>query len=194
MGFAELPALVETIRGMGLPVKLDTNGMNPAALEKLFSRAETRPDYIALDLKLPPERYIALLPQGSGLDPASALEQSALLVRESGIAREYRTLALPGAYLAAEDLAALAPLADGGPWYFRSFIPGNCLDPAWDSFPAPGAKAAAVLAEKARTLGRQGIAAGVVLKVNADVLGNAGTVMGAGEARRGGRQSIARRL
>jgi pyruvate formate lyase activating enzyme len=157
-GFAELPALVETIRGMGLPVKLDTNGMNPFALEELFSRAETRPDYIALDLKLPPERYAVLLPQESGLDPAAALKRSALLVRESGIAHEYRTLALPGAYLAAEDLAALAPLVDDSPWYFRSFMSGNCLDPAWDSFPAPGAEAAAVLAEKARALGRQGIA------------------------------------
>ncbi|MDR2246733.1 MAG: anaerobic ribonucleoside-triphosphate reductase activating protein [Treponema sp.] len=157
-GFAELPALVETIKGMGLSVKLDTNGMNPRSLERLFSRAETRPDYIALDLKLPPGRYAALLPRGkSGFDPAAALEQSALLVRESGIAHEYRTLALPGDYLKAEELDALAPLTDDGPWYFRSFIPGNCLDPAWNDFPTPGAEKAALLAEKAHALGKRGI-------------------------------------
>jgi pyruvate formate lyase activating enzyme len=143
---------------MGLPVKLDTNGMNPPALEKLFSRAETRPDYIALDLKLPPGRYAGLLPRGGGFDPGAALERSALLVRESGIAHEYRTLALPGACLEAEDLSALAPLADNSPWYFRTFVPGNCLDPAWNSFPAPGNGKAALLAGKARTLGKQGIA------------------------------------
>jgi pyruvate formate lyase activating enzyme len=143
---------------MGLPVKLDTNGMNPPALEKLFSCAGTRPDYVALDLKLPPERYAALLPQGSGLDPGAALKQSALLVRKSGIDHEYRTLALPGDYFRAEELAGLAPLADSGPWYFRSFVPGNCLDPAWDSFPAPGAGKAALFAGKARALGKQGIA------------------------------------
>jgi pyruvate formate lyase activating enzyme len=160
-GLEELPPLVETIRGMGLPVKLDTNGMNPRSLEKLFSRAETRPDYIALDLKLPPERYAGLLPRGkSGFDPAAALKQSALLVRESGIAHEYRTLALPGAYLAPEELDALAPLADGSPWYFRRFLPGNCLDPAWDSFPAPGAEKAALLAKKARALGKRALARG----------------------------------
>jgi pyruvate formate lyase activating enzyme len=157
-GFAELPSLIETIKGMGLPVKLDTNGMNPRVLEKLFSRAETRPDYIALDLKLPPARYTALLPRGeNGFNPGAALEQSALLVRESGIAHEYRTLALPGGYLRAEELDALAPLADGSPWYFRPFAPGNCLDPAWNSFPAPGAETAALLAGKARALGRRGI-------------------------------------
>jgi pyruvate formate lyase activating enzyme len=143
---------------MGLPVKLDTNGINPFALEKLFSRAETRPDYIALDLKLPPERYPALLPRGGGPDPGAALKRSALLIRESGIAHEYRTLALPGGYLEAEELAALAPLADSSPWYFRSFMPGNCLDHAWNSFPAPGAERTALLAGKARALGKQGIA------------------------------------
>ncbi|MDR1908741.1 MAG: hypothetical protein LBQ35_02375 [Spirochaetaceae bacterium] len=30
-------------------------------------------------------------------------------------------------------MEALAPLAEArAPWYFRSFAPGNCLDPAWD--------------------------------------------------------------
>ena len=160
-GLAELPRLVETIKGMGLSVKLDTNGMNPRSLERLFSRAETRPDYIALDLKLPPERYAALLPGGKGgFDPAAALKQSALLIRESGIAHEYRTLALPGDYLRVEELDALAPLADGSPWYFRTFTPGNCLDPAWNDFPAPGAEKAALLAGRARALGKRGMVRG----------------------------------
>jgi pyruvate formate lyase activating enzyme len=158
-GFAELSPLIETIKVMGLPVKLDTNGMNPRVLEQLFSRAETRPDYIALDLKLPPARYTALLPFGkSGFNPGSALEQSASLIRESGIVHEYRTLALPGDYLRVEELDALAPLVDDSPWYFRPFAPGNCLDPAWNSFPAPDAEMAALLAEKARALGKRGIA------------------------------------
>jgi hypothetical protein len=59
--------------------------------------------------------------------------------------------------LRAEELDALAPLADDSPWYFRSFAPGNCLDIAWNSFPAPGAEKAALLAEKARALGKRGI-------------------------------------
>jgi pyruvate formate lyase activating enzyme len=157
-GFAELQAFIETVKNLGLPVKLDTNGMNPGALETLFSGVQSRPDYIALDLKLPPERYAELLPRAnSGFKAGGALARSALLVRESGIAHEYRTLALPGDYLRAEELDALAPLVDDSPWYFRTFVPGNCLDPAWNSFSAPDMEKAALLAEKARSLGKRGI-------------------------------------
>jgi pyruvate formate lyase activating enzyme len=158
-----LAPLIGEIKSLGLPVKLDTNGLTPLILEKLFANETTRPSYIALDLKLPPERYGELLPQKTvtiekdAFNAGEALVRSALLIRESGIAREYRTLALPGDYLRPEELTALAPLVDGGPWYFRTFVPGNCLESAWDDLSAPGAEKAELLAEKARLLGKQGI-------------------------------------
>ncbi|GHT75662.1 hypothetical protein FACS1894124_7280 [Spirochaetia bacterium] len=168
-GFAGLPALIRRIKALGLPVKLDTNGMNPTVLERLFSQQETSPDYIALDLKLPPERYGEL--SGNG----EALKQSAALLRTSGIAHEYRTLALPKqstgckrsagceqpigrTELRAEELLSMVPLVDDSDWYFRPFVPGNCLDPAWDTLEKPGTAEAALLAEKARELGKRGIA------------------------------------
>lgn len=168
-GFAGLPALILRIKALGLPVKLDTNGMNPTALEKLFSQPETSPDYIALDLKLPPERYGELLGDGE------ALKRSAALLHTSRIPHEYRTLALPKgpngprqpadrkhstgrSYLCAEELLSMAPLVDDSDWYFRPFVPGNCLDPAWDTLERPETGEAARLAEKARELGKRGIA------------------------------------
>ena len=133
-----LGGLVEEIKKLPLPVKIDTNGMFPAMLEELFSREETRPDYIALDLKLAPERYVELLPKG-GLpnNPGEALIQSAALIRQSGISHEYRTLALPSlqgsaGHITEKDIEALAPLTDDAPWHFRPFRGGNCLDPAWE--------------------------------------------------------------
>ena len=124
-----------------LPVKLDTNGMCPAMLEKLFCRKETSPDYIALDLKIAPERYVELLPathrQGTkenAFNPGEALIQSAALIRNSGITHEYRTLALPGGFISQTDMEALTPLANDAPWHIRPFRGGNCLDPAWNSF------------------------------------------------------------
>ena len=105
-----LPDLIAEIKAIPLPVKLDTNGMFPAMLEKLFSREETRPDYIALDLKIAPARYAELVnfPQENKNIPrrnteehgekkkyvetpdsnklADKLIQSATLIRESGIA------------------------------------------------------------------------------------------------------------
>jgi pyruvate formate lyase activating enzyme len=147
-----------------LPVKLDTNGTFPAVLEELLSAADTRPDYIAMDLKIAPSRYAVLLPQGGtaaelateakgqGSPPensaspesatasaasavlALAVQKSAALIRASGIAHEFRSLVLPGGFFGPADREALAPLAGDSPWNFRPFRPGNCLDPAWDEF------------------------------------------------------------
>jgi pyruvate formate lyase activating enzyme len=152
-----LDEIIRRIKDLGLPVKLDTNGMNSGALETLFSRNETRPDYIALDLKLPPERYGELTPRGNADAPGDALVKSAALIRSSGIDHEFRSLVLPSPYLTPEEIPAMAALVDGAPWYFRAFRPGNCLDPAWDSLDAPGSEATAALARKAREAGKQGI-------------------------------------
>jgi pyruvate formate lyase activating enzyme len=145
--FPGLPELVVWIKALGLRVKIDTNGMRPDILEKLFSDRETRPDYIAMDLKLAPERYTELLPrtmsgaavegsasapEGVEADPGARIRRSAELIRASGIAHEFRSLSLPEAYFDQSDLDALAPLAGSSPWHIRPFVPGNCLDPAWD--------------------------------------------------------------
>jgi pyruvate formate lyase activating enzyme len=155
--YPDLPALIREIRGWGLPVKLDTNGMAPQVLEGLFSRRESRPDYIALDLKLAPVRYGELLPRGAQFDAAAALEQSAALIRDSGIPHEFRTLCLPGNRVGEADIDALAPLVDGAPWYFRPFRPGNCLDPAWNGLGEPGREETARLAALARSRGKAGL-------------------------------------
>jgi pyruvate formate lyase activating enzyme len=155
--YPDLSALIREIRGWGLLVKLDTNGMAPPVLEGLFSRRESRPDYIALDLKLAPARYGELLPRGAQFDAAAALEQSAALIRDSGIPHEFRTLCLPQNMVAEADIDALAPLVDGAPWYFRPFRPGNCLDPAWNELGEPGREETARLAALARSRGKAGL-------------------------------------
>lgn len=157
--YRELPALIRRIKELSLPVKLDTNGMMPAVLEQLFLREETRPDYIALDLKLAPSRYTSLLPdQSRGPEgPGEALERSAALIRASGIPHEFRTLVFPGPYITEADIEALAPLADRAPWYFRFFKPGNCLDPAWDNLGTAGPEEREALARRARELEKNGI-------------------------------------
>jgi pyruvate formate lyase activating enzyme len=134
--YPDLGAAIERIKKTGLPVKLDTNGMRPDVLEGLLKPDRSRPDYIAMDLKLAPSRYAELLPAGSeDLSPAGAgeaLERSAALVRGSGIAHEFRSLALPGPFFGPADIEALRPLARSSPWHIRPFQRGNCLDPAWN--------------------------------------------------------------
>ena len=154
----ELPGITEEIKRLGLLVKLDTNGMNPDMLSLLFAKRVTHPDYIALDLKLAPHRYMELLPASQkeicSFNPGEALIESAALIRASGISHEYRTLALPDGVITEKDIEALAPLTDDAPWYFRPFRPGNCLDPAWDSYNEPGAASVKSLAHKAHELGK----------------------------------------
>jgi pyruvate formate lyase activating enzyme len=157
----ELGSLIPQIRDLGLPVKLDTNGMRPEVLEALCSDPVTRPDYIALDLKAAPERYGKLLGNaGEGVpanrNPGDALRKSAALVRESGIAHEFRSIVFPNGYFGLADIEALAPLAGGSPWHFRAFRPGNCIDPSWNEIGEPEPGRAALLAEAAgqRTRGR----------------------------------------
>ena len=156
---AEIKKIALSSKSAALPVKLDTNGMFPAMLEKLFSRAETRPDYIALDLKIAPERYGELTANNgeNQRELGEKLIQSAALIRQSGIEHEYRTLALPGAFITEKDIEALAPLTDSAPWYFRPFRGGNCLDPAWDNLEEPVTQAQGRLKVLAGKAGKRAI-------------------------------------
>jgi pyruvate formate lyase activating enzyme len=174
--------LINRIHALGLPVKLDTNGMNPAALYELWKTNDSRPDYIALDLKLAPSRYVELLPgrnnaagntavpppenflteMPDGFDPAAALGESAAFIASSGIAHEYRSLALPRNYFTAGDVESLSPLVDKSPWYFRPFVPGNSLEAAWDRLEKTAPDVTELLAARARELGKNGMAGGEV--------------------------------
>jgi pyruvate formate lyase activating enzyme len=145
-----LGELIGRIHDFGLPVKLDTNGLFPPVLRELLENPAARPDYIAMDLKLAPRRYGELLPGGIHKNPAfdpEALAESAAMVRDSGVEHEFRSLALPEGYFGPEDITALAPLAGDSPWNIRPFVPGNCLEPAWNSLSATDEKETAPLAE-----------------------------------------------
>jgi len=143
--FAGLGDLISHIKSLGLKVKLDTNGLYPETLERLFANKKTRPDYIAMDLKTSPERYGELLPEkekAEQINPGEKLKKSAALIRSSGITHEFRSIALPmppngaplgdKAYFSEQDRAALSLLAGDSPWNTLPFVPGNCLDPRWN--------------------------------------------------------------
>ena len=130
--FKDLGLLITRIKLYGLKVKIDTNGLLPGVLQSLIEKEETRPDYIAMDLKTSPDRYAELLPKkkdkntgaenpdseksGKTENPGKAVIQSAAIIRASGIAHEFRSLELPP-LLTAPPLAApqlAAPPPDNG--------------------------------------------------------------------------------
>lgn len=156
--YGDLPDLIRRVKGLGLSVKLDTNGMEPAALERLLRNPETSPDYIALDLKSDPSRYVLWGFRASG-SPENRLKTAADLIASARIPHEFRTLVFPNGLITEQDIEVLAEFADGSPWHFRLFRPGNCLDPAWDNLDPAEPAIAETLARKAAALGKQAICA-----------------------------------
>jgi pyruvate formate lyase activating enzyme len=110
------------VKGLGLAVKLDSNGLGPAVLEKAV--AEGLVDCIALDLKTAPARYGEL--HGGPVD-TSGLLRSVRLLLEGRVDYELRTTCVPGLVEAA-DIHAIGELVRGArSWVLQQFVPGHSL-------------------------------------------------------------------
>ncbi len=120
---AQLLPFLREVKALGLQIKLDTNGLAPAVLEKAL--AENLLDAVALDLKTAPHRYGEL--HRGPVDPA-ALGRSVRLLLDGGVDYELRTTCVPGLVEAA-DIRALGELVRGGrKWMLQQFHPGHALD------------------------------------------------------------------
>ena len=83
----DLPELLRSIKALGYPVKLDTNGTNPAMLKALVS--EGLVDYVAMDIKNSPKKY-PLTAGVPGLS-LSKVEESMAFLLEGTLDYEFRT-------------------------------------------------------------------------------------------------------
>ena len=84
-----LEALLEEIKALGFPIKLDTNGTNPAMLKALLH--ERVLDYVAMDIKNSPSRYAETC---GGIDCLSRVRESAALLMDGTVDYEFRTTAV----------------------------------------------------------------------------------------------------
>jgi pyruvate formate lyase activating enzyme len=82
----DLIRVCRTIRQMGYPIKLDTNGSRPDVLEKLISGRLV--DYVAMDIKTLPEKYTQYIQKDCNTE---ALTSSIQLIKTSGLSHEFRT-------------------------------------------------------------------------------------------------------
>lgn len=113
---ADLPEFIADIKALGYRVKLDSNGTNPAMLEKLI--AAKLIDYIAMDIKAPWARYQEVV--GVPVD-CEKLQKSVKIIKDSGLPYEFRTTVVPG-LLAATDFEAMGAQIKGAKkWYLQSF-------------------------------------------------------------------------
>lgn len=122
----DLPLLLREVKALGLEVKLDSNGLAPAVLERLF--AEGLVDYLALDLKTAPERYGEL--HRAPVDPA-LLRRGIRVVLDAAVPYEIRTTCVPGLVEAPDFTAMGEAVAGARHWVLQQYIPRHALAESW---------------------------------------------------------------
>jgi len=120
----DLADFARRVRSLGYAVKLDTNGSSPRVLEELL--ADHLVDYIALDVKAPPDRYAEIA--RAQVDAESIRRSIRLLIR-SRVPHEIRTTyAEP--LLCPADLSEIAKEVHGcNLLVLQAFRSGTILDP-----------------------------------------------------------------
>ena len=125
----DLPDLLRTVKDMGYPVKLDTNGSLPRQLEKALATGYV--DYVAMDIKHAPEAYHKAT--GCDLD-FSPFDESVRLIRESGLPYEFRTTAVRGIH-EIKDFEAITAYLGDEPYFIQKFVDsGNLLSAGCSAF------------------------------------------------------------
>lgn len=138
----KLPEFCERIKKMGFVLKLDTNGSNPAMIEKLINKGLI--DYIALDIKAVPEKYglVSGLEDSMGLENRNLLfwqknivkqvEKSMNILKTSGIDYEFRTTVVPGIHTKKDILEISRWISPASKYYLQNFRPEKTLNPDFE--------------------------------------------------------------
>lgn len=121
---------IRSVKGLGLLVKLDTNGTNTSMIELLLR--EGLLDYVAMDIKAPVE-YKKYREACERLSPENFfnIRSSILLLKGAGIDVEFRTTVVPALHTP-EDIVAIARFIEGAQRYtLQQFNPRITLEPGY---------------------------------------------------------------
>lgn len=102
---------IQNVKAEGYLVKLDTNGSRPDVLSELL-RADLL-DYIAMDIKTCAEQYPTVTRSKVSV---SDVQKSILLLRNYGVAHEFRTTFAP--QISREDILEATDLIEGCETYY----------------------------------------------------------------------------
>jgi pyruvate formate lyase activating enzyme len=117
------------VKKMGYYIKMDTNGSQPAVIEKLMSRKLL--DYIAMDVKGPLAKYRIVT--GSNVHE-DEIKQSMELIMKSGLPYEFRTTVLKQ-MLQEDDILEIGKLIkNAGLYILQQFIPARTLDKEFQNY------------------------------------------------------------
>jgi pyruvate formate lyase activating enzyme len=101
----EILDIAKDVRSLGFSVKLDTNGLRPGVIRAVA------PDYLALDIKTLPEKYVPLL-KSPYADTPERLALSIKIALSMGEMAEIRITAAPG-IIDRKVITGLAPMLQG---------------------------------------------------------------------------------
>ena len=114
---------IKEIKNLGFLVKLDSNGSNPAALEKLI--ADGLLDYIAMDIKAPLEKYSEITNVKINTEN---IRKSIVLIMNSGVDYEFRTTVVKS-QLSFDDFESIGKLLNGAKrYYLQKFVASKIYD------------------------------------------------------------------
>lgn len=144
----DLPQFCRKIKDLGFLVKLDSNGSNPKMLKELIDKKLI--DYVAMDIKLPKDRYAALFAgaargstpvKSAGVEPLAIrvddIEESIKILKSGDVDFEFRTTCAPGVHTP-DDFEIMAKwigqdIPGKSPKYFlQNFKPGRNIDPEFE--------------------------------------------------------------
>ena len=121
----DLIDFIKKIKKLGYLVKLDSNGSNPEALEKLFN--DDLVDYIAMDIKAPLEKYQKVT--NSKVDKEKIRRSIEIIIKRAKD-YEFRTTLLPKV-ISQDDFRGMLDDIQGAKRYFLQFfrLSDKILDP-----------------------------------------------------------------
>jgi len=105
-----LLTFLKSVKSLGYPIKLDTNGTNPEVLKNCLDKGLL--DYIAMDFKAPLNKYEYICRTNVNIDN---IKRSLDLIINSGINYEFRTTLAPG--LDIDDIVEIAKQIRGAKLY-----------------------------------------------------------------------------
>lgn len=115
----EIPRFLKKLKEKGFAVKLDTNGIEPQALEECLPYL----DFVAMDVKTSLVGY-----QRLGAKDTTGLLRSIEMLKTGKVAYEFRTTAVPG-LVDIEDVTSLGELVKGADTLvLQQFVPDDTLD------------------------------------------------------------------
>lgn len=119
----DLERFLQTLKGFGYLIKMDTNGSNPEVIEDLIQKRIV--DFWAMDVKGPLDKYRQI--SGVAVDPGK-IQKSISLIMAAGTEHEFRTTVVRS-LLDRDDLVRVAKLIKGAKSYvLQGFVPVKTLN------------------------------------------------------------------